>query len=200
MFESLNFNCIWNQPSKRTTSLQRRCNVTTLQQHCNDIYAMLCVCWVTAYHTYPNICTVQYLLMCLKSAGRRRTVLALIRHILWHLISVYPAKDCLSQYLGLIWYYKIALYLKGFKSNIFLQESGARLDMERSKAIKCPSVHYQLAGCKKIQQELAAPGSLERFITDKSVLKRIRSTFAGQYTLDRVGLIKVLTLEIFFSF
>ena len=59
--------------------------------------------------------------------------------------------------------------------------------MERSKAIKSPSVHYQLAGCKKIQQELAAPRSLERFIDDKSVLQSIRATFAGQYTLDRVG-------------
>ena len=58
--------------------------------------------------------------------------------------------------------------------------------MERSKAIKCPSVHYQIAGCKKIQQELAAPGSLERFIDDVSVLKRIRATFAGQYTIDWV--------------
>ena len=77
-----------------------------------------------------------------------------------------------------------------------MQESGARLDMEKSKAIKCPSVHYQLAGCKKIQQELSSPGSLERFIDDKSVRERIRSTFAGQYTLDRVGFI----LEIKFIF
>lgn len=60
----------------------------------------------------------------------------------------------------------------------------ARLDMERSKAIKCPSVHYQLAGCKKVQQALANPGTLERFVKDESVLKRIRATFAGQYSLD----------------
>ena len=72
------------------------------------------------------------------------------------------------------------------------QESGARLDMERSKVIKCPSVHYQLAGCKKIQQALSAPGSLERFIDDTSILERIRSTFAGQYTLDKVRLVEVV--------
>lgn len=59
--------------------------------------------------------------------------------------------------------------------------------MEKSNAIKSPSIHYQPAGCKKIQQELAAPGSLERFIDDKSVLERIRLTFVCQYSLDRVG-------------
>ena len=59
--------------------------------------------------------------------------------------------------------------------------------MERSRAIKCPSVHYQLAGCKKIQQELSSPGTLERFIHDKTAIKRIRATFAGQYSLDKVG-------------
>ncbi|WAR11946.1 GSHB-like protein, partial [Mya arenaria] len=32
---------------------------------------------------------------------------------------------------------------------------------------KCPSVHLQLAGCKKVQQELATPGAVERFIKDR---------------------------------
>ena len=31
--------------------------------------------------------------------------------------------------------------------------------MERSLAIKCPSIQYHLAGTKKIQQALASPGN-----------------------------------------
>ncbi|RKP24273.1 glutathione synthase [Syncephalis pseudoplumigaleata] len=37
-----------------------------------------------------------------------------------------------------------------------------RLMLEQSRAVKCPSVAYQLAGAKKVQQVLAAPGMLER--------------------------------------
>ena len=44
----------------------------------------------------------------------------------------------------------------------------ARLHLERSRAIKCPSVLTQLAGCKKIQQVLATPNSphLAKFLPD----------------------------------
>ncbi|GMP60618.1 hypothetical protein CsSME_00023401 [Camellia sinensis var. sinensis] len=38
----------------------------------------------------------------------------------------------------------------------------ARLLMEQSSAVKCPSISYHLAGTKKIQQELAKPNVLER--------------------------------------
>lgn len=61
----------------------------------------------------------------------------------------------------------------------------ARLKMERSKAIKCPTVHYQLAGTKKIQQELARKGAVERFLTDPLSIERVRQTFVGQYSLDK---------------
>lgn len=40
--------------------------------------------------------------------------------------------------------------------------------MEQSSAVKCPSISYHLAGTKKIQQELAKPGILERFSTSKT--------------------------------
>jgi glutathione synthase len=36
--------------------------------------------------------------------------------------------------------------------------------MEQSSAIKCPSISYHLVGTKKIQQELAKPGVLERYL------------------------------------
>ncbi|XP_060063120.1 glutathione synthetase-like [Ylistrum balloti] len=59
-----------------------------------------------------------------------------------------------------------------------------RLMMERSKAIKCPSAQYQLAGTKKVQQELCRPGAVERFIKDAKVAHDIRETFVNQYSLD----------------
>lgn len=58
--------------------------------------------------------------------------------------------------------------------------------MERSRAIVCPTSAYQLAGTKKVQQVLAAPGMVERFIKDPAAVDRIRSTFADQFSLDLV--------------
>ncbi|XP_061592815.1 glutathione synthetase [Cololabis saira] len=61
----------------------------------------------------------------------------------------------------------------------------ARLMMERSLAAKCPDISTHLAGTKKVQQVLARPGVLERFFPDQpEVVKQIRATFAGLYTLD----------------
>lgn len=69
----------------------------------------------------------------------------------------------------------------------------ARLQLERSAAVKCPTILTHLAGSKKIQQILATPSSpyLERFIARSSiivdhqaVIADIRSTFAAIYPLD----------------
>ncbi|KAI4113711.1 MAG: hypothetical protein LQ338_008126 [Usnochroma carphineum] len=66
----------------------------------------------------------------------------------------------------------------------------ARLHLERSAAIKCPSILTHLAGSKKIQQELATPSSphLTRFLSSSATsspsIDRIRSTFAAIYPLD----------------
>ncbi|PWW78075.1 glutathione synthase [Tuber magnatum] len=60
----------------------------------------------------------------------------------------------------------------------------ARTTLERSKAIKCPSVITQLAGAKKIQQVLAIDGVVEGFLADKSVSSRVRGTFAAIHPLD----------------
>ncbi|XP_067650960.1 glutathione synthetase-like [Haliotis asinina] len=65
-----------------------------------------------------------------------------------------------------------------------LKEWDARLKLERSLAIKCPSIQYHLAGLKKIQQELTLPGSVEQFIQDPAAVRRIRATFVKQYSLD----------------
>lgn len=65
----------------------------------------------------------------------------------------------------------------------------ARLHLERSAAIKCPSILTHLAGSKKIQQELATPDSphLTNFLShtgSASMIDRIRNTFTAIYPLD----------------
>ena len=57
--------------------------------------------------------------------------------------------------------------------------------MEMSLAIKSPSVHYHLAGTKKVQQELAKPGVLEKFLGDKAKIESVRDIFTGLYSLDK---------------
>jgi glutathione synthetase len=62
----------------------------------------------------------------------------------------------------------------------------ARLRLEQSRAAKCPSLGYHLAGTKKVQQELARPGVLERFFPraeEKDMVENMRSCFAGLYSL-----------------
>ncbi|CAN1232850.1 Glutathione synthetase, chloroplastic [Linum perenne] len=60
----------------------------------------------------------------------------------------------------------------------------ARLLMERSSAVKCPSISYHLTGTKKIQQELAKPNVLERFLDNKEDIAKLRQCFAGLWSLD----------------
>ena len=43
-----------------------------------------------------------------------------------------------------------------------------RLLLERSRAIKCPTIQLQLAGGKKVQQVLTKPGVLESFLLDRA--------------------------------
>ncbi|XP_033169694.1 glutathione synthetase isoform X1 [Drosophila mauritiana] len=63
-------------------------------------------------------------------------------------------------------------------------EWDARYLMETSLAIKCPSIHYHLAGTKKVQQALAQPAVLERFINDPEEIKAVGKIFTGLYSLD----------------
>ncbi|KAG0307317.1 hypothetical protein BGZ98_000552 [Dissophora globulifera] len=64
------------------------------------------------------------------------------------------------------------------------KEWDARLLVERSHAIKCPTIAYQLVGAKKVQQVLAAPGQLERFVKDPKAAEQLRESFTGLYPLD----------------
>jgi glutathione synthetase len=88
------------------------------------------------------------------------------------------------------------IYLRGFyaptdyKSD---QDWKARTHLERSAAIKCPTVLSQLSGCKKIQQVLAEPSGpdhLSAFMSTRSTPKmiaKVRETFAPQYDLSPNG-------------
>ncbi|XP_039062832.1 glutathione synthetase, chloroplastic isoform X2 [Hibiscus syriacus] len=69
-------------------------------------------------------------------------------------------------------------------------EWSARLLMEQSSAIKCPSISYHLAGTKKIQQELAKPNVLERFLDNKDDIAKLRKCFAGLWSLVDLDIIK----------
>ncbi|KAJ9512241.1 hypothetical protein QJQ45_012796 [Haematococcus lacustris] len=60
----------------------------------------------------------------------------------------------------------------------------ARQRVESSSAAKCPSVAYQLAGAKKVQQDLARPGVLERFMAQAEDVAALRTFFAGLWSLD----------------
>nr|CAG8468455.1 8035_t:CDS:2 [Entrophospora candida] len=60
-------------------------------------------------------------------------------------------------------------------------EWNARLMIERSKSIKCPSISYQLVGFKVFQQVLARPNIVEKYIKNPIDAKKIRSCFANLY-------------------
>uniref|UniRef100_A0A915LVE3 Glutathione synthetase n=1 Tax=Meloidogyne javanica TaxID=6303 RepID=A0A915LVE3_MELJA len=65
------------------------------------------------------------------------------------------------------------------------KEWNIRYDMERSKTILSPNIRLSLSGTKKIQQVLAKPGVIERFLpgqTEKIAL--LRSTFTGLWGLE----------------
>ncbi|KAL6641674.1 hypothetical protein ACP70R_019855 [Stipagrostis hirtigluma subsp. patula] len=80
----------------------------------------------------------------------------------------------------------VVYFRAGYSPNDYPSEAEwrARLLIERSSAIKCPSISYHLVGTKKVQQELAKENVLERFFDDKSDIEKIRKCFAGLWSLD----------------
>lgn len=60
----------------------------------------------------------------------------------------------------------------------------ARLMLEQSAAIKCPSLPYQLSGMKIIQQQLSKPEILVHFIDDKHQQQRLQNSFMPFFALD----------------
>ncbi|KAH7654299.1 Glutathione synthase protein [Dioscorea alata] len=86
----------------------------------------------------------------------------------------------------------VVYFRAGYSPNDYPSESEwrARLMMEQSVAIKCPSISYHLVGTKKIQQELAKPNVLERFLENKDDIAKLRKSFAGLWSLDNADIIE----------
>ena len=60
-----------------------------------------------------------------------------------------------------------------------------RSTIEQSRAIKCPSIAYHLVGTKKVQQQLAREGELEKFLSSAEECALLRESFAGLYGLEK---------------
>ncbi|RLN97338.1 hypothetical protein BBJ28_00003415 [Nothophytophthora sp. Chile5] len=80
----------------------------------------------------------------------------------------------------------VAYFRAGYTPNDYPseQEWAGRTLIERSFAIKCPSIAYHLAGTKKVQQVLAEPSVLCRFMTEEEA-KQLETSFAGLYGLEK---------------
>uniref|UniRef100_A0A0K0ED10 Glutathione synthetase n=1 Tax=Strongyloides stercoralis TaxID=6248 RepID=A0A0K0ED10_STRER len=84
--------------------------------------------------------------------------------------------------------YEIGLvyYRTGYSANQYNDKTNdwdTRLLIEKSSAIKCPSVGLQLANTKKMQQVLANKNILKKYIKEEDVVERILKTFAGLWSL-----------------
>ncbi|XP_059648559.1 glutathione synthetase, chloroplastic [Cornus florida] len=86
----------------------------------------------------------------------------------------------------------VIYFRAGYAPNDYPSESEwrSRLLMEQSSAVKCPSISYHLAGTKKIQQELAKPNILERFLENRDDIARLRKCFAGLWSLDNSSIVR----------
>jgi glutathione synthetase len=87
----------------------------------------------------------------------------------------------------------VVYFRAGYGPSDYPDESAwkARLQIERSNAIKCPTVLTQLAGAKKVQQVLATPTSpdtpsvLNQFIKNSpKEIEQLEKTFTNIYPLD----------------
>jgi len=79
----------------------------------------------------------------------------------------------------------LCYYRAGYRPEDYPTEAewDARVTVEKARCAKCPCINDHLSGAKKVQQVLANPGTIERFVADAGVAKALRSTFMGMYTL-----------------
>ena len=68
--------------------------------------------------------------------------------------------------------YVCMLGSKLIQLRLFPQDWSLRLLLERSRAIKCPTIQYFLAGMKKVQQMVASPGVVEQYLSDPKAIQR----------------------------
>lgn len=90
--------------------------------------------------------------------------------------------------IGLV-YYRAGYTPTDYRSS---RDWDTRIMVERSRAIKCPSLALQLAGAKKVQQVLAETGMVEKYLLgenqeddfDAGDCDLLRKTFTDLYPLD----------------
>jgi len=82
----------------------------------------------------------------------------------------------------------VVYFRAGYTPNDYPSETEweGRTLIERSYAIKCPSVGQHLAGTKKVQQVLASEAELNRFVSAEHAAM-LRSSFAQLHGLDEEG-------------
>ncbi|KAK9304657.1 hypothetical protein QLX08_004076 [Tetragonisca angustula] len=80
----------------------------------------------------------------------------------------------------------VVYYRSGYEPGQYhtQKEWDVRLLIERSLAIKCPTIQYHLAGTKKVQQALAKPGVISRFLKNEKTCAEIKEIFTELYALD----------------
>lgn len=149
--------------------------------------------WIKEYFLYFNSAAVLFIVedtaynICDQRAheyevSRQNASIKVIRKTLTQLIS--SAKLGANKELIVTDYYIAVVYFRsGYSPNQYYscKEWDVRLLIERSKAIKCPSIQYHLSGTKKVQQILAKPGILAKFIDDSNSADRVQEIFAGKY-------------------
>jgi glutathione synthase len=77
----------------------------------------------------------------------------------------------------------IVYYRAGYIPDHYTNENCwlVREQIEQSRAIKCPTVRSQLAGCKIVQEYLTHDHIIEKYINNQNLSSNIRSTFAGMF-------------------
>ncbi|XP_029164299.1 glutathione synthetase-like [Nylanderia fulva] len=97
-------------------------------------------------------------------------------------VKLGPNKELIvANMIVAVVYYRSGYELEAYPTD---KEWDVRLLIERSRAIKCPSVQYHLAGTKKVQQSLTQPNVLKKFLKDETSVARVQEIFTGLYTLD----------------
>lgn len=77
----------------------------------------------------------------------------------------------------------VVYYRSGYSPSDYTNdlEWKGREKVELSNAIKCPTIGYQLAGTKKIQQSLYDPLKLKIFLENEEEILRLRKHFASKF-------------------
>ncbi|KIW01414.1 glutathione synthetase [Verruconis gallopava] len=80
----------------------------------------------------------------------------------------------------------VVYYRAGHKPAEYLRDGAeARLLIEISQAIKCPSILSHLTTFKHVQQELAKPGALQACFPGARQIPRVDETFVPMFVLDK---------------